>query len=106
MTGPANLSQAELAARSAVVPPAFEKSARVDAVLPRAVAIKVVCAPPGQNCRKMRRPHRGQKPLPRSVIRNTEQPDFSAALRLRARPFNGIVKVAKLRRRIRIESTR
>src|SRR5262245_1841024 len=72
---------AVLVAQDAAVPPAFEKSARVDAVLPRAVAIKVVCALPGQNCRKMWRPHRGHKPLPRGVIRNTEQPDFSAAPR-------------------------
>src|SRR5215468_11916955 len=75
---------AVLVAQDAAVPPAFEKSARVDAVLPRAVAIKVVSTLPRQNCREMRRPHRGHKPLPRSVIRNTEQPDFSAAPRLRA----------------------
>src|SRR5262245_43131091 len=97
---------AVLVAQDTAVPPAFEKSARVDAVLPRAVAIEVVCALPGQNCREMRGPHRGHKPLPRGVIGNTEQPDFSAAPRLRTRPFNGIVEVAKLRRRIRIESTR
>src|SRR5215471_315823 len=97
---------AVLVAQDAAVPPTFEKSAGVDAVLPRAVAIKVICALPGQNCSEMRRLHRGHKPLPRGVIRNTEQPDFPAAPWLRARPFNGIVKVAKLRRRIRIESTR
>src|SRR5262249_41190296 len=97
---------AVLVAQDAAVPPAFEKSACVDAVLPRAVAVKVVCALPGQNCREMWRPHRGHEPLPRSVIRNTEQPDFPAAPMLRARPFNGIVEVAKLRRRIRIQSTR
>src|SRR6516164_10987802 len=97
---------AVLVAQDAAVPPAFEKSARVDAVLPRAVAIKVVRTLPRQNCREMRRLHRGHKPLPRGVIRNTEQPDFPAAPRLLARPFNGIVEVAKLGRRIRIESTR
>jgi YVTN family beta-propeller protein len=37
---------AVLVAQDAAVPPAFEKSACVDAVLPRAVAIKVVCALP------------------------------------------------------------
>src|SRR5262249_55922277 len=73
---------------------------------PRAVAIKIVCALPGQNCSEMWRPHRGHEPLPRGVIRNTEQPDFPAAPRLCTRPLNGIVEVAKLRRRIRIESSR
>src|SRR5215475_12409219 len=76
---------AVLVAQDATVPPAFEKSACVDAVLPRAVAIKVVCALPGQNCSEMRRPHRGHKPLPRGVIRNTDQPDFPAAPWPRAR---------------------
>src|SRR5262249_653690 len=97
---------AVLVAQDAAVPPAFEKSAGVDAILPRAVAIKVVCALPRQNCRKMSRLHRAHKPLPRGVIGNTEQRDFSAAPRLRTRPFNGIVEVAKLCRRIRIKPTR
>src|SRR6516162_4117875 len=97
---------AVLVAQDAAVPPAFEKSARVDAVLPRSVAIKVVCALPGQNCSEMRRLHRSHKPLPRGVIGNAEQPDFSAAPSLCTRPSNGIVEVAKFRRRIRIESTR
>src|SRR5262249_16916258 len=35
---------AVLVAQDAAVPPAFEKSACVDAVLPSAVAIKVICA--------------------------------------------------------------
>src|SRR5215510_13681116 len=87
---------AVLVAQDAAVPPAFEKSACVDAVLPSAVAIKVICALPGQNCCKMWRLHRGHKPLPRGVIRDTEQPHFSAAPRLCTRPFDCIVEVAKL----------
>src|SRR5262245_49738862 len=93
-------------AYDAAVPPPLEKSARVDTILTRAVAIKVVRALPGQNCREMRRPHRGHEPLPRRIIGNAEQANLPAAPGSCARPFNGIVEVAKLRRGIRIKSTR
>src|SRR6516164_199370 len=96
---------AVLVAQDAAIPPTLEKPACVDPVLTRAVAIKVVGALPRQNCREMRRPHCGDKPLPRSIIRNTEQPNLPAAPGLRRCPFNGVVEVAKLRRRVRIEST-
>src|SRR5215469_16532506 len=54
----------------------------------------------------MRRPHRGDKPLPCGIIRNAEQPDLPAAPGLGARPLNRIIEVTKLRRRIWIEPTR
>src|SRR5215831_18191268 len=54
----------------------------------------------------MRWPHRGDKPLPCSVIGNRKQPDLAAAPRLGARPRNRIIEVTKLRRRIWIEPTR
>src|SRR5262249_60936014 len=60
---------AVLVAQDAAGPPAFEKSACVNAVLPRAGAIKVVCALRWQNCRKMWRPHPGPAPFPPTPIR-------------------------------------
>src|SRR5262245_49749373 len=81
---------AVLVAQNAAVPPTFEKSACVDPVLTCAIAIKVVGALPRQNCREMRRPHCGDKPLPRGIIRNAKQPDLPAAPGLRPCPFNGV----------------
>src|SRR5262249_57317032 len=97
---------AVLIAQHAAVPPSPEKSARKDAVLPHAVAIKVVGPLPRQNCSKMRRPHRGHEPLPRGVIRDADEANLAGAPRLRAGPLDGVVEVAKFRRRVWIEAAR
>src|SRR5205814_5911585 len=89
---------AVLVPQHAAVPPAPEKTAAENSALPGAVAVEIVGALPGKDRREMRRPLRGDHPLARRVIGDTEQTDFAARPGLRRRPLDRIVEIAELPR--------
>src|SRR5919198_116374 len=67
-----------------------------DAAVPRALAVGIVPAFPDADGREVRRLQRGRAPLVARVIREADHADASARPRLRRRPFNAFIDVARL----------
>ena len=66
------------------------------------IAVAIVLALPRDDGRQVRRVHGGNAPLVAGVVGNAEHADLAVAPRLRAGPFDALVEVLNLARRIAV----
>src|SRR5215469_13145713 len=95
-----------LIAQYRIRPPTAEEAGRENAVSARTVAVEIIGALPGQECGEMRRLHRRDAPLAGGIVGNAEQADLAVRPGLHAGPFDRIVEIAELFRRVRRQPPR
>src|SRR5699024_3713774 len=78
------------------VEPSFEETAE-DPTVSRGIAVVVGEALPHTDCRQVRWLQRGDMPLIRRIVGDTQEPDTSVTPRLDTRPFDAVVVVACLK---------